>query len=163
MLCPGCPLEPGDLGWAGPLDDDIDNDSDGAVDEYVTANGPVRNMDLNAVNGPDMRFNMLEDLYGKTGEFFQGSIGMWNFEAGPADPTPPMGYGIGVDDVVVEWREFSLVQDDTDCGTGGECAVLNMLSNNTFEGSTLVTITVLENTPDRESTTATGRDARRHQ
>ena len=147
-LCPGCPLDPGDLGWAGPLDDDIDNDTDGAVDEYVTANGPARNMDLNAVNGPDMRFNTLEDLYGDTGEFFQGSIGLWNFEAGPADPAPPIGYGMGVDDVVVEWREFSLVQDTTDCGTGGECAVVDVLSNNTFEGSTLVTVTVLEKTPD---------------
>ena len=55
---------------------------------------------------------------------------------------------MGVDDVVVEWREFSLVQDTTDCGTGGECAVVDVLSNNTFEGSTLVTVTVLEKTPD---------------
>ena len=41
-----------------------------------------------------------------------------------------------------------LVQDTTDCATGGECAVVDVLSNNTFEGSTLVTVTVLEKTPD---------------
>jgi len=148
VLCPGCPLDPGDLGFTGPLDDDIDNDSDGAVDEYVTANGPVRNMDLNSVNGPDMRFNTLEDIYGDTGEFWQASIGMWNFEAAATDPAPPIGYGMGVDDVVVEWREFTLDQDTTDCATGGECAVVDVISNNTFEGSTLVTITVLEKSPD---------------
>jgi hypothetical protein len=151
LLCPGCPLDPGDLGFTGPLDDDIDNDSDKFVDEYVTANGPVRNMDLNAANGPDMRFDMLEDLYGETGDFWQASIGMWNFEASPYEPAPPISYGIGVDDVVVEWREFSLVQDTTDCATGGECAVVGVTSNNTFEGSTLVTITVLDKSPDAEN------------
>jgi hypothetical protein len=145
--CPDCPLLPGDLGFTGPLDDDIDNDGDGLTDEYVTTTGPVRNMDLNAVNGPDMRFSTLEDLFGDTGEFFQASIGFWNFEASPGEAAPPIGFGIAVDDVVVEWREFSLIQDTTDCNTGGECAVLDVTSNNTFEGSTLVTVTVLEKTP----------------
>jgi hypothetical protein len=93
-----------------------------------------------------MRFNTLEDIYGDTGDFFQGSIGLWNFEAGPTDPAPPIGYGMGVDDVVVEWREFTLEQDTTDCASG-ECAVVDVLSNNTFEGSTLVTVTVLEKSP----------------
>lgn len=92
----------------------------------------------------------LEDLYGDTGQFFQGSIGFWNFEAGPGDPPPPVGYGIAIDDVVVEWREFSLVQDTTDCAAG-ECAVVSLTSNNTFEGSTLITITVLEKTPDADN------------
>ncbi len=153
ILCPDCPNDFGDLGWAGPSDDDIDNDGDCAtnptncIDEFVRPNGPVRNMDIFAVNGPDMRFNTLEDLYGDTEQFFQGSVGMWNFEATPQQPAPAISYGLGIDDMVVEWREFTLVQDTTDCAAG-ECAVVDVTSNNTFEGSTLVTITVLEKTPD---------------
>jgi hypothetical protein len=146
--CPGCPFDPGDeMGFAGPLDNDLDDNGAGGIDEYVTASGPVRNMDIFAVNGPDMRFSTLEDIYGETKELFQGSIGFWTFERTPAETDPKISYGLGVDDVVVEWREFNLVKDTTNCAAG-ECAVLDVLSNNTFEGSTSITITALEKTPD---------------
>ena len=39
------------IGLAGPPDDDLDNDEDGLVDEFVTTNGPMRNLDITAVNG----------------------------------------------------------------------------------------------------------------
>ena len=145
------------LGFARPPDDDIDNNGGSSnpdlpgvsIDEFVTNAGPIRNMDLFAVNGPDMRFSTLEDIYGKTGDAFQAGIGILNFEKTDASvPDPAVGYGIGVDDVVMEWREFSLLQDTTDCAAGGECAVVDVQTSNFFEGNSLITITVLEKTPD---------------
>ena len=88
VLCPDCPNDPGDLGWAGPLDNDIDDDLDGTIDEYVTTNGPIRNMDISAVNGPDMRFDKLEDLYGDTGDEMAG-VGR---HSGPSRPTCSAGH-----------------------------------------------------------------------
>jgi hypothetical protein len=139
------------LGLPRPLDDDIDQDSDALIDEFVKKNGPIRNMDLFAVNGPDMRFSTLEDIYGKTGTSFQASIGLLTFEAEPAADPPVASYGVGVDDAVLEWREFSLAADTTNCVTNGECAVVDMQSTNLFEGSGLLNITVSEKTPDAQN------------
>ena len=140
------------LGFAGPEDDDIDNDSDGTIDEYVTTNGPVRNMDIYAFNGWDMRFNTLEDIYGDTGEFFQAGVGMINFEKPDADAADPFsGYGVGVDDMVIEWREFNLVADATTCAGNGECAVIDLATSNLYEGNSLVTISVLEKSPPADN------------
>jgi hypothetical protein len=145
--CPGCPFVPGELSFAGPLDDDVNNDGDGFVDEYVTANGPTRNMDLRAVNGPDMRFDKLEDLYGDTGKTFQAALSLWNFEKTPAEPAAQPSYGIGVDDMVLEWREYTLVDDAASCASG-QCAVIDLQASALFENSAALTITVLEKTPD---------------
>ena len=60
-------------------------------------------------------------------------------------------YGIGVDDAVLEWREYSLVADTTNCATGGECAVVDVQSVNLYEGNALLEITVLEKTPDAQN------------
>jgi hypothetical protein len=144
--CPGCPSAPGEMGWARPLDDDLDNDTDGLVDEYVRPNGPIRNMDLFAVNGPDMRFYKLEDLYGDTGETFQAALTMMTFEKTPAEQDPRTSYGLGVDDMVIEWREYTLVDDAASCG-GGQCASISLDTNVLFEGSTSLTVTVTEKTP----------------
>jgi hypothetical protein len=146
-LCPNCPAEPGDLGWSGPLDDDLDNDTDGQIDEFVTANGPIRNMDISANDGPDMRFTKLEDLYGETGDTFQAALSLLTFEAAPYDPPNTVGYGVGVDDMVVQWREFTLAPDEVDCAAG-ECAVISLRTHNLFESRTAVTVTVLEKSPD---------------
>ena len=39
-------------------------------------------------------------------------------KAEPSDPDPQPGFGAAVDDVVVEWREFTLVDDATGCAPG---------------------------------------------
>jgi hypothetical protein len=136
------------LGLAGPPDDDIDNDSDGTIDEYVTMNGPQRNMDISAFNGPDMRYTNLADIYGEAGDYFAAAVGILNFEKpSPTDPDPIPGYGIGIDDMFFEWREIFLTDDNSTCATGGECAVINMHTTNFFEGNTVLEITVLEKTP----------------
>jgi hypothetical protein len=145
--CPGCPSVPGELGWARPLDDDLDNDSDGVIDEYVRANGPIRNMDISAVNGPDMRFDKLEDLYGDTGETFQAALTMMTFERTPSEQFPQISYGIGVDDMVIEWREYTLVDDAASCGAG-QCASISLDTNVSFERSSALTVTIVEPTPD---------------
>jgi hypothetical protein len=127
-------------GWVGPC-----LFANGTVDEYVTANGPLRNMDMTAFNGPDMRFSTLEDIYGDTGDSFKAAIGMINFEkAAAADPDPAPGFGLSVDDVLVEWKEFTLAADNSNCASGGACASMDMSTGNFFEGNALIRITVVD-------------------
>jgi hypothetical protein len=146
-LCPDCPFQPGDLGWARPLDDDLDNDLDGQFDEFVTASGPIRNMDIRAVDGPDMRYDKLEDLYGDTGETFQGALTFSSYEQYAGGPQLPVSYGVGVDDVVVQWREFTVVPDETSCSSGS-CAAIRVQGDNIYELESGLTISVLETTPE---------------
>ena len=92
----------------------------------------------------------LEDLFGDTGNTFQASIGFINFE-GTATNQAQQSYGIAIDDLVVKWREVSLELDDTDCAVSGHCATIELATSNVFEGQTIVTVTVLETTPDAEN------------
>ncbi|MCP3979736.1 MAG: S8 family serine peptidase [bacterium] len=181
------------IGLAGPPDDDLNNGycvvqpstpcqvdadcpsgtclfDDGNVDEYVTPSGPLRNMDLSALDGPDMRFNTLEDLYGDTGDTFQGAFGILNFEPEDLSENAEAGYGLAIDDVVVEWREFRLGDDAVSCGTvcsgdgltpcdgdedcsgngfcgGGSCALVELETSNFYDGAARLEITVLEQHP----------------
>jgi len=131
---------------------DVDDDVDGLIDEFVTANGPIRNFDMTQVNGPDLRFSTLEDIYGDAGNSFQGALGFWEQE-GISGNQPSAGYGVGVDDMVIEWREFSLAKDTTSCATG-VCATLTVAVTNMFEGSGVVTVTVLDASPGDVGTQA---------
>jgi len=137
------------LGLAWPPDDDIDNDGDGIVDELVSVNGPMRNMDLSFGDGFDMRYEILPDWYGaQAGELFQGAFTFRNQEKSePSSLDPRLGYGVGIDDVVVEWREYRLAEDESDCATG-ECAVLSISQKSVFEGNTILSMTVLDKSPD---------------
>ena len=118
------------------------------IDEYVKPNGPIRNMDITAFNGPDLRFITVEDVAGKTKNRFQAAIGIVNFEKiDPSSEDPATSYGIGVDDVVVEWQEISLVVDATDCATGGSCANLDTSVGTTFNSATFLDITLQDQTP----------------
>ena len=124
---------------------DDDDDGDTLIDEFVTANGPIRNFDITQVNGPDMRFATLEDIYGDAGNSFQGALGFW-VQEGITGTQPSPGYGVGIDDMVVEWREYSLAKDSTSCASG-VCATLTVAVTNMFEGSGVVTVTVLDASP----------------
>jgi len=119
------------------------------IDAYVTTNGPIRNHDVSDWNGPDMRYFTLEDLYGDTGDRFQAAFGFDTREARPGAPEAQPGFGLSIDDVVIEWREFVLVPDETDCTapTNGQCAALDVATTNMFEGNAVLTITVLESSP----------------
>lgn len=120
------------------------------VDEYVFANGPIRNMDPSAFNGPDMRFTTVEDVQGESKTRFKAAIGMLNFEqADDTVPPPAVSYGIGVDDFLFEWREISLAVDGSDClniTTGGACASMDTSVTIAFDGATALNVTVLDTT-----------------
>ena len=59
----------------------------------------------------------LEDLYGDGGNSFQGAIGYW-VQEGITGSQPMPGYGVAIDDMVIEWREVSRAKDATQCATG---------------------------------------------
>ena len=84
-----------------------------------------------------------EDFFGDTGDTFQAAIGFINFEGTPASEAT-QSYGLGVDDMVVKWREFTLEEDTTDCGTSGSCAVIQLATSNVYEGQAVMEVTVLD-------------------
>jgi hypothetical protein len=138
----------GVLGLSDPPDDDIDQNAGGGTDEYVTDQGPLRNFDMGHFNGLDMRFTVFSDLYGASGESFQGALGFFIGEGDPTDQ-PLNGFGVAIDNVVMRWRETRTIADATDCaGGGGICATLELQTTNFYEGNSLLTVTALEGSPD---------------
>jgi len=135
------------LGLSGPPDDDINQDGDGSTDEYVTASGPIRNFDLTTFNGPDMRFTTLEDIYGESGATFQGALGFFLGEDNSSQtPNPTAGFGVAIDDMVMEWMEIETAADSTNCLTGA-CAVISLDVVNFFEGSAVMNVTLTDKAP----------------
>ena len=111
--------------------------------------GPYRNHDIVAFNGPDMRFTVPWRTSSATpATTFQAAIGFVNFEGWLPSGIAQPGYGLAVDDMVVKWREFTLEEDTTDCATSGSCAVIQLATSNVFEGQGVVQVTVLEPVPD---------------
>ncbi|HKQ62356.1 MAG TPA: hypothetical protein VJS92_13775 [Candidatus Polarisedimenticolaceae bacterium] len=131
----------------------------------------------------DPRQRTLEDIFQATGNHFQAGIGFLNFEKNrPGDPDPTSGYGVSIDDMVVEWREYSLVPDaatcslatatchigggtcssDADCPgagnfcAGGACASVDLDQNNVYLGSSSLTITVMEPFPSNNDCNGDG-------
>ena len=133
------------LGTARPRDDDMDNDGDGFIDEFLTADGPLRTHDIVSFNGPDMRLFTLEDLFGDTGNSFQASLGLLNLE-GVAGTPASQGFGLAVDDMYVEWFEFTQSADTTTCSTG-QCATLDVPSGVIYEGVTSLPVSLLDSSP----------------
>jgi hypothetical protein len=123
----------------------VDNDGDGLIDEFVAPNGPVRNFGITRSGGPDLRFTTLEDLYGDAGNSFQGALG-FRAQEGTTGGQPAPGYGVGVDDMVIEWREVALAKDAIEC-TAGACATLSFGTTRGYEGTGSLTVTVLDPSP----------------
>ncbi len=89
-----------------------------------------------------------EDIYGPTGNRFQGSISFINFQAETDDTDPAaQAFGLAVDDMEVEWEEFTLVDDAADCATSGSCATVSLNQSNIFTGSTTIGATVRDAFP----------------
>lgn len=133
------------LGLSLPIDNDVDDDGDSLIDEFVTANGPIRNADTVNFNGPDMRFATFEDIFGDTGNTFQGAIGFLNFEGTSANPAT-QSYGLAIDDMYVEWREFTRSVDVTSCASGS-CAAVEVPTTNVYVGNTEIPVSILDATP----------------
>jgi hypothetical protein len=120
-----------------------------AIDGFVTQTGPIRNMDIQKVNGPDMRLFTLEDIYGLSGSTFQGAIGLITDE-GTIGTQPIAGFGLAIDDMSMSWKEFDLQEDTTECDPllgGGSCASVEIEQTRLFEGSTTVNVTILDQFP----------------
>ncbi len=116
------------------------------IDAFVTPNGPIRNHSISDWLGPDMRFDTLEDRQGPTGERFRAALGLRTIEALGNEP-PEAGYGLGVDDMFIAWREFTLEEDQTDCEVNGSCATIALDRGNRFDGSGVLGITVNDASP----------------
>jgi len=118
------------------------------ADEFVQTNGPGRNYGMQVPNGPDMRFSTLEDFYGDTGKRFQAAVGFYNREPVTSTVTPNVnGYGLGLDDMFISWKESRLDEDTTLCAGSGECADIEIQSTLDYDASSIVTITVTDKTP----------------
>jgi hypothetical protein len=91
-------------------------------------------------------FATLEDFYGDTGKRFQAAVSFYNREPVTSTITPNVnGYGIGVDDMFISWKESRLDEDTTACA--GECADLEVSSTLAYEPSGFVELTVTDKSP----------------
>jgi len=109
-------------------------------------NGPGRNYGVQVPNGPDMRFVTLEDFYGDTGNRFRAALGFYTVESTPSTPIALAGYGVGVDDMVITWKETRLDEDPNTHCTTGECADLEISSTISYDANSFVEVGVTDRT-----------------
>lgn len=136
-----------------------------ATDEYVTDFGGVptvrqyRNASLALNNGiagggrggGDPRFNALEDFYGEGGQSWSTELGFFVYEQEPGDNAPIAGYGLGIDDMVIEWQETHPIGQTVDaCSVANEdyrdqCARVALgVAFNTFDGDGEIPVAVID-------------------
>ncbi|HJQ97930.1 MAG TPA: hypothetical protein VJ826_06405 [Candidatus Polarisedimenticolaceae bacterium] len=95
---------------------------------------------------PENKVATLEDFYGDTGKRFQAALSFYNTEPISSTISPSVnGYGIGVDDMFISWKETRLDEDTTVCA--GECADLEVKSTLEYAPSGLIEITVTDKSP----------------
>ena len=88
----------------------------------------------------------LEDFYGDTGKRFQAALSFYNREPISSTLSPNVnGYGIGVDDMFISWKESRLDEDTTSCA--GECADLEVTSTLGYEPTGFIDLTVIDKSP----------------
>src|SRR5262249_15476221 len=124
----------GRLGDGKPKPYGDDQCGDGSVDEGVSAkwgaetvNGENghrisqdQNWGIDTVNGPFLRFTPLEDVYDtEAGNQFQAAVGFVVFE-GTAGNVPKTTYGVGIDDMTVEWSEEHPIEQTPTEGCGNK-------------------------------------------
>jgi hypothetical protein len=125
-------------------------DSSTSTDLFVKTNGPLRNMYMIAVNGfIDGRFTTFEDTYGDDGINWQGAVGYMVNEAIPGYPPQAKGYGVAIDDMVLEWKEVGIVEDTTTTCATGACATLDIATTQTYQSLGRINITVTDYSPGK--------------
>ncbi|HJQ97931.1 MAG TPA: hypothetical protein VJ826_06410 [Candidatus Polarisedimenticolaceae bacterium] len=88
----------------------------------------------------------LEDFYGDTGKRFQAALSFYNREPISSTISPNVnGYGIGVDDMFISWKETRLDEDTTTCA--GECADLEVKTTLSYEPTGFIELTVTDKSP----------------
>ena len=115
-----------------PFGDDVCGD--GSIDEGVSAKwasetalgenahriAQSQNWGIDTVNGPFLRFATLEDTYdAEAGTQFQAALGFIVFE-GSAGNVPKTTYGVGIDDMTVEWSEEHPIEQTATDGCGNK-------------------------------------------
>ena len=91
----------------------------------------------------------LEDIYGPSAESFQAALGFRVLEGNSTNGAAQTSFGASVDDMVLEWREFTLAGDAAECATGGSCATVAASSGKVYEGNGVLEITVTDPSPYR--------------
>ena len=91
----------------------------------------------------------VEDIYGPSAETFQAALGFRVLEGDWTSGAAQTSFGASLDDMVLEWREFKLMDDAAECATGGPCATVEVDSGNLFETSGVLRITVTDPFPYR--------------
>ena len=117
------------------------------TDQFVKLNGPLRNMNMMAVNGfIDGRFKVFEETYGPDGINWQGAVGYMVNEAFGGLPQV-RGYGVAIDDMVLEWKESRVVEDTTTSCATGSCATLDVATTQSYNSLGRLDITVTDTAP----------------
>jgi hypothetical protein len=164
----GTPTAFGDdvCGGAADPDDGSPSPDEGVFSEFElasTGERVTRQASPNLGNGVggvgrpsgNIRYNTLEDFFGPVGSSWQAEIGFLVLEP-EGDPALD-GYGMTVDEVVVEWLEARPIDQTEDkCGINapapeefeGRCArVMLAEENNTFAGDRRLEVSVLDPEP----------------
>jgi len=105
----------------------------------------VCRIDASVVAGDARGAQTFEDIYGPSGDSFQAALGFRVVE-GDFETTPTAGYGVGVDDVRIAWREYKLVEDATDCAASGACATIVVDTGRSY-GSGAFHVRILDSSP----------------
>jgi len=119
-----------------------------STDLFVKKNGPLRNMDMRAVNGfIEGRYFTFEDGQGEDGIRYQGAVGYMVNESNTTVGPQVKGYGVAIDDMVMEWKEVRLDEDTTTTCTTGSCATIDISATQSYNSLGKVTITVTDYSP----------------
>lgn len=159
---------PNTTGAGAPIPFGDDVCGDGQVDENVnatfgTAAGlrQIRNNGIFIENGVadggvpngDPRFNTLDDFFGPTGQSWQGEVGFFAGEPQPGSDPAVTGYGMAIDDMVVEWVETHPIAQAIGnvCNAGqnpdydGQCASIALgVAFNTNDGDGQIPVTIVD-------------------
>jgi hypothetical protein len=112
----------------------------------LLAGGFLLAKDAGPQKKPGIKPATLEDFYGDTGTRFQAALSFYNVEPRASAINPnKSGYGIGVDDMFISWKETRLDEDVTICAR--ECADLEVKSTLAYDATGFVELTVVDKTP----------------
>jgi len=97
---------------------------------------------------PRVRQFTFEDAQGDEGVRYQGALGYMVNEATFGLGPQVRGYGVAIDDMVMEWKEIRLDEDTTtNCAAGGACATIDVATTQSYDAVGKLAITVTDASP----------------
>jgi hypothetical protein len=124
---------------------------DANIDEFVAANGPIRNMSLRQNTPIDGRELTVGDVVGPAGDRFQAAVGILSTDSSESERS----YGLGFDDMVIEWREYTSVPDATLCSSGA-CATVSTSTSRIAGAEGLIPLRIVDATPSNNDCNGDG-------